>query len=321
MRLVCAGTPEVALPSLERLAGAGHDVVAVLTRAPAARGRSGRPVPSPVGEWARQRGIEALTPRSPRDPELAGRLADLAPDCCPVIAYGGLLPKALLDQPPYGWINLHFSLLPAYRGAAPVQHAILGGDTTTGATTFRIVEALDAGPIWRQRAVPLGARASTGEVLAQLADLGADLLVESVAAAAAGETPRPQMAGPVTVAPKITVAAVRIDWRAPVEAVDRLVRAAVGWRLAGQPTPEPHPGAWTVLAGRRLKIVVAEPTDERAEPGRVIIRRREVLVGTGTRALRLLWVIPEGHKPMPAPDWARGLRIADPVAESVGAPA
>jgi methionyl-tRNA formyltransferase len=316
MRLVFAGTPEVALVSLDRLLGAGHEVVAVLTRPPAARGRSGRLVPSPVSAWAAARGIEILTPPTPRQPVLIEQLKELAPDCCPVVAYGGLIPPALLEVPRWGWINLHFSVLPAYRGAAPVQHAILDGVAKTGATTFELVSALDAGPIWRQRVVPLSDQATTGAVLAELADLGADLLVESLAAAAAGEAPRPQSQECVSLAPKITAEAVRIDWRADADRIDRLIRAAVGWQPAGQSTPEPDPGAWTVVADRRLKVLAAELTAEPVEPGRVVVRKREVLVGTGTVALRLLWVIPEGQRPMRGPDWARGLRVADPIADS-----
>ncbi|MDR1265447.1 MAG: methionyl-tRNA formyltransferase [Propionibacteriaceae bacterium] len=302
MRLVFAGTPVVALPSLEALVAAGHEVAAVLTRAPAPQGRHRRPAPSPVQAWAEARGIEVLAPASPRDPELARRLAELAPRACPVVAYGGLVPAALLDLPELGWINLHFSLLPAWRGAAPVQHAILNGDPSLGATVFRLVAALDAGPWWRQLDLPLWPNATSGQALERLAGLGAGLLVESLAAAAAGEAPRPQ-AGPVSLAPKITPALVRLDWRQPAERLDRLVRAAC-----------PQPGAWTMVAGRRLTVLAVAPTAESLPPGVIARRPRTVLVGTGTTALGLVEVQPEGKRAMPGADWARGLRPDAPLA-------
>ncbi|MDR0991146.1 MAG: methionyl-tRNA formyltransferase [Propionibacteriaceae bacterium] len=301
MRLVFAGTPDVALPSLVALTAAGHELVAVVTRPPAAQGRHRRLVPSPVQQWAAERGIEVLAPTSPRDPQFAQQLSALAPDCCPVVAYGGLIPADLLDLPAKGWINLHFSLLPAYRGAAPVQRAILDGATTTGATTFRIVEALDAGPIYGQLTVPVGPRTTSGELLAQLAEQGAGLLVEAVAAAAAGQMPRPQPSDNVSWAPKITVAEVEVDWQAPVDQIDRLIRAA-----------NPEPGAWTSVAGRRLVIRRAEPTDQTLPPGQIAITKKAVVVGTGSAGLRLLDVVPAGKRPMAAADWARGLPSAGP---------
>ncbi|MDR1807376.1 MAG: methionyl-tRNA formyltransferase [Propionibacteriaceae bacterium] len=307
MRLVFAGTPALALPALDALVGAGHEVAAVLTRPPAARGRSGKLRPSPVQEWAEARGVEVLVPRSAQDPALAARLAELAPDCCPVVAYGGLIPEPLLQIPPLGWINLHFSLLPAYRGAAPVQHALLNGETVTGATTFRLVPALDAGPVFRRLTVPVGPRVTAGELLDELAGRGAALLVETLAAAAAGEEPEPQPAGPVSLAPKIEPADVRLDWTRPASALDRLVRAA-----------NPEPGAWTTAAGQRLRILRAEPVDAApgpapTPPGRLAIGKKEVLVTTGAGHLRLLEVVPAGKRAMPAPDWARGLRQTAPA--------
>ena len=147
MRVVFAGTPAVALPSLELLAESGHDLLAVVTRPDAPRGRSGTPVPSPVGAWAAAHGIEALKPAKASDEGFLARLRELAPDACPIVAYGNLLTQPVLDVPRYGWINLHFSVLPAWRGAAPVQAAIAAGDTVTGATTFLIEPSLDSGPV------------------------------------------------------------------------------------------------------------------------------------------------------------------------------
>lgn len=297
MRLVFAGTPPVAIGPLDRLAAAGHDIVAVLTRPPKPVGRSRRPVPSIVETWARDRGIEVLSPVRPGDPALAGRLAALEPDCCPVVAYGGLIPSALLGLPRFGWINLHFSVLPAYRGAAPVQRALLSGDTVTGATTFALVAELDAGPVYRTLTEPIAATDTTGDLLARLADRGADLLVATLADAERGVTPTPQPGRGVTFAPKITVDEVRIDLTRPADEIDRLVRAA-----------NPEPGAWALYEGQRLKVLRVGATEDQAAPGRLFVTRRAVLVGTGTTCLRLDLVVPAGRKAMPGGDWARGAR-------------
>jgi len=307
MRLVFAGTPAVALPSLNALVTAGYDLVAVLTRPPAARGRSRRPVASPVQQWAEERGIECLTPASAKDPALAERLGQLRPDCCPVVAYGGLIPRPLLDLPAFGWINLHFSLLPRHRGAAPVQHALLAGDEITGATTFRLVEALDAGPIYSRLTERIGPITTAGELLARLADRGADLLVESVAQAAAGVTPQPQAEVGISLAPKIELVDTRLDWSRPADQLDRLIRAAT-----------PEPGAWTVVSGKRLGVRMAQPTDETLTPGQIVTQKSQVLIGTATTALRLIEVIPEGKRLMPGPDWARGLRADGVLVDEFG---
>ncbi|MDR0960266.1 MAG: methionyl-tRNA formyltransferase [Propionibacteriaceae bacterium] len=299
MRLVFAGTPAVALPSVEALA-ARHEIVAVLTRPPARQGRSSKLVASPVAQWADEHGVEILDPPIPRDPALAERLRDLAPDVCPVVAYGGLITDELLAIPPGGWVNLHFSSLPAYRGAAPVQRAILAGEDVLGLTTFRLVPELDAGPVLEQIQTPLGEHENSGEALDRLAGIGADLLVSSVERAAAGEPGEPQDTSGVSFAPKITVEEVAIDWSRPATEIDRLVRAA-----------HPNPGAWTILDGARLKLAAVEVTDETLPPGRLDIRKREVLAGTGSTALRLLSVVPSGKKAMAGPDWARGLHVPE----------
>ncbi|MDR0847897.1 MAG: methionyl-tRNA formyltransferase, partial [Propionibacteriaceae bacterium] len=204
MRLIVAGTPEVALPSLDALA-VRHDIVAVLTRPPAAQGRHARLVPSPVASWAQARGVEILDPVSPRDPALLERLVALAPDCCPVIAYGGLIPPALLAVPVHGWVNLHFSLLPRWRGAAPVQHALLAGDSVTGVTVFRLVKELDAGPVYVRREVPIEADEVAGDLLDRLSIVGAEALCETLDAIESGRTPVEQLGDGVTLAPKIEV--------------------------------------------------------------------------------------------------------------------
>ncbi len=298
MRIVFAGTPEVAIPSLDAIAESRHDLAAVVTRPPAAQGRSKRLVPSPVESYARERGIAVLTPKSPRNAHFQGQLTELAPDCCPVVAYGALLPRSALEIPRYGWVNLHFSLLPAYRGAAPVQHAVRNGDATTGATTFRIVEELDAGPVYDSLTEAIGSRETTGELLTRLAASGAGLLLETLDAIEQGTVPTPQASETVSFAPKVEPGDVRIDWSRGATDVDRLVRSA-----------NPEPGAWTVFGAERFKVFGVEPVAEPIEPGRIVSRRREVLVGCGADAVRLLEVHPVGKKLMSGIDWARGARL------------
>lgn len=300
MRLVFAGTPQVAADTLAHLLdGTDHEVVAVLTRPDAPQGRSSRPVPSPVARLAAERGIEVLRPERSGDPELASRLADLAPDCCPVVAYGGLVPRALLGLPAHGWVNVHFSLLPRWRGAAPVQHAILAGDEVTGVTVFQLVEALDAGPVLATAEYRLGASETAGEALAALQPLGAELLAETLGGLAAGElTPRPQPEAGVTLAPKLTAAAARLDWTRPAVELSRQVRA-----------DNPSPMAWTELAGERFRILLAVPAPPGGlAPGELRAGKQQVLVGTGDGSLELKQVQPAGKRALPAADWARGLR-------------
>jgi len=296
MRLVFAGTPEPALPSLEALLASRHEVVAVLTRpdAPAGRGRTLRP--SPVRERAEAAGLEVLTPVHPRDQDFQARLRELAPDCCPVVAYGALVPPAVLDIPVHGWVNLHFSLLPAWRGAAPVQHAVLAGDEATGATTFRLEQGLDTGPVFGVTTEEVGPRDTSGDLLERLAVAGAGLLVVTLDAIEDGSVqPTPQPADGVSLAPKITVEDARVDWTAPALRVDRLVRACT-----------PAPGAWTTLRGKRVKLGPVTMTEQRLAPGEL----RDGLVGTATTAVRLGGVRPEGKAAMAATDWLRGLRLA-----------
>jgi len=296
MRLVFAGTPEPALPSLEALLTSRHEVVAVLTRpdAPAGRGRTLRP--SPVRERAEAAGLEVLTPVHPRDEDFQARVRALAPDCCPVVAYGALVPPAVLEIPVHGWVNLHFSLLPAWRGAAPVQHAVLAGDEVTGATTFRLEQGLDTGPVYGVTTEEVRPRDTSGDLLERLAVAGAGLLVATLDAIEDGVVqPAPQPADGVSLAPKITVEDARVDWTAPALRVDRLVRACT-----------PAPGAWTTLRGKRVKLGPVTMTEERLAPGEL----RDGLVGTATSAIRLSGVRPEGKAAMAATDWLRGLRLA-----------
>jgi len=244
MRLVFAGTPASAVPSLDALLKSGHEVAAVVTRPDAPAGRGLRVAPSPVARRAESAGLEVLKPARPGDPGFLARLRQIAPGCCPVTAYGALIPQQALDVPEQGWVNLHFSLLPAWRGAAPVQYAILHGDDITGATTFRIVRALDAGPVFGMVTEPVRPSDTAGDLLDRLAVSGAELLVATIDGIESGElAARPQPAEGVSLAPKITTEDARVRWGEPATAVSRRVRACT-----------PAPGAWTSLNGARIKL-------------------------------------------------------------------
>lgn len=304
MKLVFAGTPEVAVPALDALLASGrHEVAAVVTRPDAPAGRGRRLVASPVAERAEEAGIEALKPVRPRDPEFLRRLAEIAPDCCPVVAYGALLPRAALDIPRHGWVNLHFSLLPAWRGAAPVQHSLMAGDEITGASTFLIEEGLDSGPVYGTVTEEIRPTDTSGDLLTRLAFAGAGLLAATMDGIEDGTLKAvPQPAEGVTLAPKITVDDARIDWAAPALRVDRVVRGCT-----------PAPGAWTVFRGERLKLIQVTPVPGRTDlaPGHLAVAKNSVHVGTGSYAVELVWVQAQGKKPMRAADWARGARIAE----------
>jgi methionyl-tRNA formyltransferase len=300
MRVVFAGTPEVALPALRAVAASTHELVGVVTRPDAPAGRGRRLTPSPVAEAAEALGLPVLKPGHPRDPDFQVALKELAPDACPVVAYGALLPQSALDIPPRGWVNLHFSLLPLWRGAAPVQHAIWAGDDVTGATTFRIVKELDAGPTYGLMTETIRPRDTAGELLARLAEGGAGLLVSTLDGMADGSLEeRPQTGDDVSFAPKIGVDDARVDWTRPGAVIDRQVRACT-----------PAPGAWTTYAGERLKLGPLTPADGALPPGELVAGRSAVVVGTGTRAWQLGEVQAVGKRPMAAADWARGLRLA-----------
>jgi methionyl-tRNA formyltransferase len=308
VRLVFAGTPEPALPSLRRLIESPrHEVIAVLTRPDAAAGRRGKPEPSPVAREALERGIPVLRPSRPNADEFVAELADLAPDCCAVVAYGALLRDALLAVPTHGWINLHFSLLPAWRGAAPVQAAIAAGDTITGATTFQIEPSLDSGPVYGVVTEVIRPTDTAGELLARLADSGAVLLSATLDGIADGSlTPQPQPAEGVSIAPKITVEQARVRWELPAPVVERRIRAVT-----------PNPGAWTVIGGLRVKLgpVQVDEAPIPLSPGVIHVDRKGVWVGTGSQPVRLGQIQPPGKKLMNAVDWARGARL-DPTARA-----
>ncbi|MGW7243017.1 methionyl-tRNA formyltransferase [Streptomyces sp. NPDC054804] len=302
MKLVFAGTPEVAVPALDALIASGrHEVAAVVTRPDAPAGRGRRLIASPVAERAMEAGIEVLRPLKPRDPEFLERLKAIAPDCCPVVAYGALLPRVALDVPAHGWVNLHFSLLPAWRGAAPVQHSLMAGDEITGASTFLIEEGLDSGPVYGTVTEEIRPTDTSGDLLTRLAFAGSGLLAATMDGIEDGTLKAvPQPAEGITLAPKITVEDARVDWSAPALRVDRLVRGCT-----------PAPGAWTTFRGERLKLIHVAPVPERTDlaPAEIAVGKNSAHVGTGSYAVELLWVQAQGKKPMRAADWARGVRI------------
>ncbi|MFF3840485.1 methionyl-tRNA formyltransferase [Streptomyces sp. NPDC001930] len=303
MKLVFAGTPEVAVPALDALLASGrHEVAAVVTRPDAPAGRGRRLVASPVAQRAEEAGIEVLKPARPRDEDFLARLREIAPDCCPVVAYGALLPKVALDIPARGWVNLHFSLLPAWRGAAPVQHSLMAGDQVTGASTFLIEEGLDSGPVYGVVTEDIRPTDTSGDLLTRLAFAGAGLLAATMDGIEDDSLKAvPQPVEGITLAPKIQVEDAHVDFAAPALRVDRVVRGCT-----------PAPGAWTVFRGERLKLIQVTPLPDRTDlaPGQLAAGKNNVYAGTGSYAVELLWVQPQGKKPMKAADWARGVRIA-----------
>ncbi|MHA7651917.1 methionyl-tRNA formyltransferase [Mycobacterium sp. ML4] len=303
MRLVFAGTPEPALPALRRLIESPrHDVVAVLTRPDAASGRRGKPVPSAVAREALDRGIPVLRPARPNSPEFVTELAELAPECCAVVAYGALLGDGLLAVPEHGWVNLHFSLLPAWRGAAPVQAAIAAGDAITGATTFQIERSLDSGPVYGTVTETIRPTDTAGDLLQRLAESGAELLSSTLDGIADQVlTPRPQPTDGVSLAPKVTVEQARVRWDLPAQVVERRIRAVT-----------PNPGAWTLIGDTRVKVGPVQPDSGASQslaPGVIYADRKSVWVGTASQPVRLGQIQPPGKKPMNAADWARGARL------------
>lgn len=272
--------------------------------APAGRGRSLRP--SPVKQVALRERLPVAAPRHPREADFQHWLRDLRPDVCPVVAYGALVPRPVLEIPRLGWVNLHFSLLPAWRGAAPVQHALLHGDDVTGATTFLLEEGMDTGPVLGTMTETIRPTDTAGDLLGRLADAGAGLLVATLDALADGTiTPVVQPSEGVSMAPKITVDDARIRWHDPAFAVNRRVRACT-----------PAPGAWTMFRGARLKVAEATPVDaalaiEGLDAGQLRVTKKQVFVGTGSGVVELGMVQPHGKKAVAAADWARGARIEE----------
>ncbi|MEU5791663.1 methionyl-tRNA formyltransferase [Micromonospora purpureochromogenes] len=301
MRLIFAGTPAVVVPALDAVAASGHELLAVVTRPDAPAGRGRGLVRSPVGAWADERGVEVLTPAKPREPEFLDRLRELAPDCVPVVAYGALVPPVALEIPRHGWINLHFSLLPAWRGAAPVQQAVLHGDELTGASVFQLEQGLDTGPVYGTLTDEIRPTDTSGDLLERLAHSGAGLLVAVLDAIEAGTArAEPQPADGVSLAPKLTVEDARVRWTDPAFAVDRRIRACT-----------PAPGPWTTFRGDRVKLGPVTPVGNGPElkPGELLVEKSRVLAGTATVPVQLGEVRAAGKKAMPATDWARGVRV------------
>jgi methionyl-tRNA formyltransferase len=310
MRIVFAGTPEPALPSLRRLIDSPrHEVVAVLTRPDAAAGRRAKPSPSPVAQLALESGIRVLRPDRPNSDEFVAELAELAPEACAVVAYGALLRDGLLAVPEHGWINLHFSLLPAWRGAAPVHAAIAAGDAVTGATTFQIEPALDSGPVYGVVTETVRPTDTAADLLDRLSISGAVLLETTLDGIADGTlSPVPQPSDGVTVAPKVTVDDARVRWDLPAHVVERRIRAVT-----------PNPGAWTLVGELRIKlgpVTVDDAAPNPLPPGAIRADRNGVRVGTASQPVLLGTVQPPGKKPMDAAAWARGARLDESATAS-----
>lgn len=306
MRILFAGTPATAVPSLRRLVADGHELAGVLTRPPARAGRKHVLRPSAIHAEAEALGIPVDTPTTLKDPDVQNRIAEWQPEAVAVVAYGLIVPAPLLDVPEHGWVNLHFSLLPAWRGAAPVQHAIAAGDPVTGACTFRLEKGLDTGPVFSSVAEPIGPSDTAGDLLGRLAEAGADLLAATFRDLQDGRAQTAPQEGTATYAPTISTSDARIDWRDAAERIDRCSRAHT-----------PAPGPWTELRGARVKLgpLTARPGVADLAPGRIRAGRadgaQEVLVGAGEGAVALSWVAPAGRKPMPAADWLRGARLEE----------
>ncbi|KRA23485.1 methionyl-tRNA formyltransferase [Microbacterium sp. Root61] len=305
MRLVFAGTPDAAVPSLRTLAASVHDIVGVVTRRDAPFGRRRELTPSPVARLADELGIPVIkTDRLDADATAAVRA--LEPDLGVIVAYGGLVREPLLSAPAHGWINLHFSLLPAWRGAAPVQRALIAGDEVTGASVFQLVPELDAGDLFAESTYPVPDGATAADVLSDLSFSGADLLLSVVDAIAAGTAVAVPQQGEPTFAAKLTAEDGRIRWEEDARTVLARVRGVT-----------PEPGAHTSVDGARVKILEAAAAPQDAPvlaPGHLAFVDRRVLVGTSTAPVALLRVQPAGKGPMAAGDWWRGLRIENPVA-------
>jgi len=298
LRLVFAGSPAAAVPSLEALLASQHEVVAVITREDSPQGRRGVLTPTAVAAAA---GTVEVIKANRLGGAATERVAELAPDLGVIVAYGGLVREPLLSTPRLGWINLHFSLLPRWRGAAPVQRAIIAGDEQTGAAVFQLVAELDAGDIFGQITEPIGRHQTAGGLLEQLSRSGAELLTRVVDELASGTAVAQPQRGEVTLAPKLTLPDGAIDFTQPGEAVANLIRGVT-----------PEPGAFTTLDGARLKVLDAHVAREapRVQPGHFALDGKRVLVGTASDPIEVVTVLPSGKKAMAAADWWRG-RPAD----------
>lgn len=309
MKLVFAGTPDVAVPSLHALSGTEHDIVTVITRADAPLGRKRTLSPSPVANAAAAHGYPVLKTNR-FDDESTSQIAALEPDLGVIVAYGGIVREPLLSVPRLGWINLHFSVLPAWRGASPVQRAVIAGDARIGAAVFQLVPELDAGAVFGSFSEPLPAHATSGMLLETLSHSGAELLLTVIDQLAAGTAEATEQVGTVTLAPKLSIEDARINWSQPAASVYNLIRGVT-----------PEPGAFTMVEEARLKILEAAPlgrgTDDTVptlRPGHIVLHEKSVLIGTQTEPLELVRVQPAGKKAMTALDWWRGVAADEVVA-------
>ncbi len=301
MRIVFFGTPEFAVPSLQALLRERYTVVGVVTQPDRPQGRSRSTlVPPPVKQEAERAGIPVLQPIRPLGDVFLACLRHLAPDLGVVVAYGHILRPTVLSVPPHGMINVHASLLPRWRGAAPIQHAILAGEPESGVSIMGLEEGLDSGPVLHRVATPIGPDETAGELAARLAELGAGALVDALSLLGSGlARAEPQDAARATFAPKIDRESARLDWRGEAAALARRVRAF-----------DPAPGAWTTHDGTAVKLFGAVPTPERGEPGCVLAAGARLVVGCGNGALAIDEVQPAGKKRLPVGDWVRGRGIA-----------
>ncbi len=297
MRLVFAGTPSVAVPALQAMAASDHDIVAVVTRNDAELGRKRVVTPSPVAVAAEQLGLATIKANR-LDESVTERVTDLRPDLGVIVAYGGLVREPLLSTPRLGWVNLHFSLLPRWRGAAPVQRALIAGDQVTGAAVFQLVPELDAGAVFGELAYDIGPDETAGDVLDALSSLGAQLLTDTVDGLAAGTAHATEQNGEPTPAPKLSLDDAHIDFAADAQSAYDRIRGVT-----------PEPGAFALLGEHRFKILsAAQAPDARPlPPRRVELSDKRVVVGTSTTPIQLVTVQPAGKRPMSAADWWRGL--------------
>ncbi len=298
--MIFAGTPDVAVTALDAIVASRHELLAVVTRPDAPAGRSRQLIESPVAQRAQSLGLEVLKPEKASDPDFVDRLSRLQPDCCPVVAYGAILGAEALAIPRHGWLNLHFSVLPAWRGGAPVQRAIMAGDEVTGASVFRIIQELDAGPVFGLITERIRDTDTAGDLLERLAVHGSALLVDALDHLGDGDIEaHPQPEQGLSYAAKLTVDDARIDWTRPAFAIDRHVRGCT-----------PAPGAWTTLGGQRIKLgPVTIGADSTLAPGRIATTKKIVAVGTVTTDIILGEIQPPGKKLMNASDWARGASL------------
>lgn len=294
MRLAVAASPSVALPTLRALLDSEHEVVRVFSQPDRMAGRGKKLTPTPVSAWARERSLEVVTPE--RALELAPYLEDI--DCVVTIGYGLLLPEEILALPSRGFINLHFSLLPRWRGAAPVQRAIEAGDEVTGVTVFQLDAGMDTGPIYTMHRFALDEDITADELFTELGELGVEAVEETLTMIEKGIRPQPQNESGASRAFKLSRDEGEIKWEESAERVSAKVRAFTS-----------HPGAWTHFRGKIIKIRISGISQQQLAPGEVALLNKELLIGTSTFAIRIDSITSEGKAPIPAASWAHGMRL------------